>query len=322
MPRNNTSEDDEELYDDEYYDDESVIEEEEKKSKSKSKSKKSKDSKDEKKDTKDKKKEEKWKEITRMKIEVDFWKTDLHGKEIGIRQKDQQRAKSRQFSKDMDIYGSVKIDGEDEGHVGFRAEEWENYNLEAGNFPRLIVRYFSESDRWVASIEQDNIKTLALSLGYERSTLVFDVFLAGNRNVFTLEKVERGTGSMDRVFIPLVLEKEGKEVDYFVFQEKRFTIGSDWKLYRANDKDKTLVDFDSKKFNIGGKVEIKIFDPVLVKNKVFRTVVILFAALIKFWGEAKDRMDDAFKKYRKGEIPFKPDSHELDMLENPRSRAR
>lgn len=278
------------------------------------------ETKDKKEEKKDKKKKEKWQKILRKRIEVDFWKTDLHGKKIGIRQKDQQRAKSRQFSKDMNIFGSVKIDKEDSGHIGYRTGEWEDHDPKEGDLPRLVIRYFSETDRWRASIEQNNIKGLILSIGYSRGTPVFDIFIAGNTNIYSLEKIERGTGSMDKVVVPLILEKDGKDLDYFVFEEKRFTMGSDWKCYRANAKKKELAEFDSKKFNIGGKVIIDIYDPDLAENKIFINTLVLFGALIKFWDEVTDKMKDFAEDYIKGEIKFTPDRHELELMENPRGR--
>src|SRR6056297_2557519 len=41
------------------------------------------------------------------KIDVDIWKTKLHAATIGIRQKDQYRAQSRQFTKNMEIIGDI-----------------------------------------------------------------------------------------------------------------------------------------------------------------------------------------------------------------------
>ncbi len=278
---------------------------------------KSDDKKDEK---KDKKKEEKWEKITRLRIEVDFWKTGLHGKKVGIRQKDQQMAKSRQFSKDMNIFGEVKVGGETSGHIGFRALEWETEDMEKGELPRLIIRYFSETDRWKASIEQNNVKAVMLSMGYERGTPVFDLFHQGNKNIFTLEKIERGSGSMDRVMVPLILKKDSKKVDYFVIAEKRFTMGSDWKVYRANQEKKDLAEFDSKKFNVGGKVIIDIYDPELAKNKTFINSMILFGALIKFWDDVVDKLKKFSKMLRKDEVPFNPDRHELELMANPRGK--
>jgi hypothetical protein len=42
-------------------------------------------------------------------IEVDLWKTKLHAATIGIRQKDQYRAQSRQFTANMDVIGDVEF---------------------------------------------------------------------------------------------------------------------------------------------------------------------------------------------------------------------
>ena len=98
------------------------------------------------------------------------------------------------------------------------------------------------------------------------------------------------------------------------------TLGSDWKVYRPTDEKKTLAAFDSKKFNIGGKVDIDIYDPDLVKNRIFVNTLILFGALLKHIDKVRDNLEDQYKKYMKKEIPFKPDRMELQMMENPRSR--
>ncbi|MHA1267505.1 MAG: hypothetical protein ACTSRS_19880 [Candidatus Helarchaeota archaeon] len=267
------------------------------------------------------KKKEKWEKITRLRIEVDFWRTDLHGKEIGIRQKDQQRAKSRQFSKDMDLYGEVKINKEKAGNIGYRTTEWED-DLSKGQLKRLVIRYFSEKERWLASIEEDTIRGLTLSVSYQRPIPAFRVFHQGNKNVFTFQRIARGTGSMDRAVIPLLLDEDEKKVDFFIFDEKRFTIGSDWKVYRPNEPDKILAEFDSKKFNIGGKVIIDIYDPELAKNKIFVNTMILFGAVLKFWDPLNDYLEDITKKYLKNEISYTPNRFELELLENPRAIKR
>ncbi|MGI9386688.1 MAG: hypothetical protein ACR2OX_04600, partial [Methyloligellaceae bacterium] len=58
---------------------------------------------------------------------VDLWVTDLHGVEIGIYQHSRHRAKSRQFTKDMDIFGEVKEDGERAALLAFREGLWEKH---------------------------------------------------------------------------------------------------------------------------------------------------------------------------------------------------
>jgi hypothetical protein len=267
-------------------------------------------------------KKKKLKKKIRKKIIVDFWKTDLHGEEIGIRQKEQQRAKSRQFSKDMDLYGAVEIDGDDAGNIGYRTNEWEEKDLADGELRRLVIRYFTEATNWIASIEEDSIASLRRSIAHEEELPVFNIFLRGDQNIYKLERVEREYGQMDKVIVQLILEEDSKIVDFFMFDEKRFTIGSDWKVYRPNDDKRILAEFNSKKFNIGGKVEIKIYDPELAENKNFVNTLILFAALIKFWDNANDDLKNSFKEIIENDIVFQPNRFELDLLKNPRRYVR
>ncbi|MFX1294561.1 MAG: hypothetical protein ACFFD2_06885 [Promethearchaeota archaeon] len=260
--------------------------------------------------------------ITIKRIELDFWRTDLHGKEIGIHQKAQQRAKSRQFSKDMDLYGAVKIGKEDAGNIGFRTTEWEKDAVANGQLKRLIIRYFSVSENWVASLEEDTINGLMRSVAHKEELPVFNLFHRGNPNIFTLERVEREFGQMARAVVSLILEKNGKTVEFFMFDEKRATLGSDWKVYRPNKKKPLLAELDSKKFNIGGKLIITVYDPVLAENKIFIHTLILFGALLKFWNEVNHDLKEAFKKFNKEGFIFQPNRAELDLLKNPRRYTR
>ncbi len=295
-----------------------------KKKKSEDEEKKSEDAevkaKEKEKEKKEEKKKEKWKKITRRQITVDFWRTSLHGEKIGVRQKDQQRAKSRQFSKDMELYGEIRFGKEESGHIGFRSTEWLESDISKGQIPRLVVRFFDDNDRWVASIEENTIQGLMLSLAYNEPMPVFNIFIKGVSNVYTMMRIEEGMS--DRMVVPLILEKDGNTVDFFIFNRKQFTMGDDWEIYRPSEKKKILADLDSKKLDIGGKVEINIYDPELVKNKIFVNTLIMFASIIKFWGEVKDTLKDVYKKYKDEAFDFKPSRHELDLLQNPRRYAR
>ena len=58
-------------------------------------------------------------------IVVDLWKTGAHGIEIGLKQDEQHRAKSRQFSKGTDIIGEYK-EGDKKGYVTYRTGPWDD----------------------------------------------------------------------------------------------------------------------------------------------------------------------------------------------------
>ncbi|MFX1294441.1 MAG: hypothetical protein ACFFD2_06250 [Promethearchaeota archaeon] len=281
--------------------------------------------KSEKQDKKEKKKEEEEKEkkekkldkLTKRRILVNFWRTSLHGEKIGIRQKDQQRAKSRHFSKDMEIFGEVRFEDKKAGVIGFRTKEWMGFNLENGKLPRLVIRYFNENGNWEGSIEQDTIQGLMLSTAYKEDIPIFRIFISGNRHIFTMQKLEKSAGS-DEVILPIILEKAGKKMVCVAFDRRRLTMGTDWRVFLLSDHDRTIADLDSKKLDIGGKTYINIYDPTLIENKTFVNSLILFTALIKFWDQVKKSLKEAYKKYRKNEFEFKPSHNEIELLENPR----
>ena len=102
--------------------------------------------------------------VTYKKITVDFWATDWHGEEIGIRQAEQHRAKSRQFSKDMEIYGAILENGNKIGFVGWRKEAWESgideepeeiqgevLGPSKAQIGRLIIKSFTNESNWTGT---------------------------------------------------------------------------------------------------------------------------------------------------------------------------
>src|SRR5690349_9643708 len=56
---------------------------------------------------------------------VDIWITNLNRTEFGIYKRTRNRAKSRQFTSDMDIFAEVIEGGERTGLIGYREDLWE-----------------------------------------------------------------------------------------------------------------------------------------------------------------------------------------------------
>ena len=55
---------------------------------------------------------------------VDVWLTDLNSTEFGIYKRSRNRARTRQFTSDMDIYAEVIEDGKRTGLIGYRKDLW------------------------------------------------------------------------------------------------------------------------------------------------------------------------------------------------------
>ena len=120
-----------------------------KKSKSKSKSKKAPKS--------DANAEQKWHRFL-----VDVWITDLNATEFGIFRRQRNRAKSRQFTQDMDIFAEVQDEGERTGLLGYREDVWQNAE---GMDKRLVFKLFSDKLGWKATMDLMLGRSLAQTLG-------------------------------------------------------------------------------------------------------------------------------------------------------------
>ncbi len=92
-----------------------------------------------------KKKEER---VVYSHIDVDLWRTKLHREEWGIRLEAQRAQKDRQWTRDMDMIGEIKKDGETYGFLGQREKLWKAKDpLER----RFVMKMFSKGGYWRGS---------------------------------------------------------------------------------------------------------------------------------------------------------------------------
>ncbi|NHI94030.1 MAG: hypothetical protein EAX96_16190 [Candidatus Lokiarchaeota archaeon] len=247
-------------------------------------------------------------------INVDFWITALHGAEIGIRQQEQWQSKSRAFSKDMEIIGDFSINSQKMGFFAIREDEWKNND-------RLVIRLFKENDKsltWLSSIEECVSLSLAHSLGANEILPSYLVIQGKGKEMFPLEKVNTKLltqHKMGEVFV-FFLEKKKGLVDILEFKEKRFTIGCDYEV-NNHSTGEMIAFIDSKKFNIGGKVEIEIYDPTYAEIEEFINIIVVFAASLKYHDEINKKLESLMKEVKSGH-PIKVSHHEMELFRNPR----
>ena len=246
-------------------------------------------------------------------IEVDFRITGLHGDEIGIRQQEQWQSKSRAFSKDMEIFGEFKYNGEKEGFFGIRQNEWEKNS-------RLIIKLFKETEKslsWVSSIEERNALSIAKSLGANEILPSFIVIHGKGTQMFPIEKVNTKLvtqGKMGEVFVFFINAKKG--VNVLEFKEKRLTIGCDYEVNNHSTGEKVAF-IDSKKFNVGGKVDIEIYNPEFAANDEFITIITAFATTLKYHDDINKKIEYLMKLVKEGST-LKVSHNEMELYKNPR----
>ncbi len=245
------------------------------------------------------------------KIVVDIWKTGLHKAELGIKKKEEYRAKSKKFTKDMDIFGKVTVDKEDYGFVAYRENLWKNKNIYE---KKLDVRLFTETMDWLGTIEENFAKSIVLSLVNEEPSHSFLVTLRGSRIVYQIESIRSKFMSGDLFYLPYI--DENNQLRGLLLKSKRMTIGSDWEVKDLLN-DKKIVEVDGKVIDIGGRWEIK---GKKLKDNELINILVLFSATLKFYDELKERTEKVLEDLKKKKKWFKLDKSELTLFYNPRLR--
>ena len=242
------------------------------------------------------------------KIAVDLWRTDLHAKEIGIKKQEEYMAKSRQFTRDMDIIGEIKENGKENGTIGARIREDRH---------RCVVKAFTGSFRWLGTIEESVSRGISQSLSADRIFPAFTLIIDDYDYLLEIEKIRGGLGFRETFHFGLILEN-GQMVSFSI-EEKKLGIGDDWAI--KNPANEEIASIDGKKLDIGGEWEISYFNEAMAENSAFVTSLILFSASRRFHGEIEKRIETYREQLRKGE-PIKLQNEELDLLRNPRSMKK
>ncbi len=242
---------------------------------------------------------------------VDFWRTDLHGEEIGIRQKEVLMAKSRQFTRDMDLYGSIKLGSENVGYIGYRKGAWESDLGES----RLVVKAFTTSFSWIGSIEELVGRSVARSIGVEQPMPAFAAVLSDDKLIHYVEKVYRGPVKTE-TFILFSVDEESGLFQTVKLVGKRVSMGADFDVFYGAEENK-VGKVDSKLLNIGGRVDVKLSEE-LAENKRLANLLVLFAATLKFHDDVESKTKKLVEALKKKELTLKLQSEELGLMVNPR----
>ena len=250
-------------------------------------------------------------EFTR-KIVVDLWRTSAHGAEIGIKKNTQYRAKSRQFTKDTDIIGEIKEDGEDKGYVTYRDDPW---NAEIPD-KKLVVKYFTNSMNWKGSMEELIGRGVAQSISAEKGMPSFIINLANEEYLIPLERVQKRHSMNKDIYAVIIIDEKTDKAYPFSIEEDRLTLGSDWDVFDMR-KEK-IGHIDGSKFNIGGKYDIEVNEEAPTYHKRLVDVLILFSTSLKFREDVEKKLDKTIDLLKKSESEIKLSKEEAMLFMNPR----
>jgi hypothetical protein len=243
-------------------------------------------------------------------FKVSVWITNFNSVEFGLYKKSRNRAKSRQFSSDMDIIAEVTEGGERTGLLGYRADLWKN---NTGMDKRLVLKLFTENVNWRATMDLMVGRGLQLTFGaHGLPVTCFSLNTGDHDNMVYLERSAHKWPFMPEDFSFFLLE--GGRPAFYRLRRDFIDFGGDYKLYDQHDN---LVGYlDGAVFTIGGRWKGRVrkehADPRLMM------VLKLFCGMLIFNGEARRHMRQLYKDVRSGKLIPKLEKQEADLYMNPR----
>ncbi len=246
-----------------------------------------------------------WAEFT-----VDVWITNLNSVEFGIYKHSRNRAKSRQFTSDMDIFAEVIEDGERTGLLGYREDLW---SKNAGMNKRLVMKLFNETLNWRATMDLMIGRSLQLTLGARG--LPVTVFSVNANDTDNMVYVERSANKW-----PLAPEHfsffllEGGKPVFYRLRRDFIDLGGDYTLY--DHRNEAVGRVDGKVFSIGGKWYGRVHPDHA--NPRLLTVLKLFCGMLIFNPDCRRHMRRLARDVRSGTYEPKLEKQETDLYMNPR----
>jgi hypothetical protein len=241
---------------------------------------------------------------------VDVWITNFNFTEFGIYKRSRNRAKSRQFTSDMDIFAEIIENGERTGLIGYREELWEKAQ---GMEKRLVFKLFNETVNWRATMDLMLGRSLQQTIGARGlPVMTYSINTADDNYIVYLERSANKWPFMPEHFSFFIIDSSGKP-EFYRLKRDFINLGGDYSLIDQHGK--TVGYLDGKVFSIGGKWKGKIREGA---DKRLMSVMKLFGAMMIFNGDCRRHMKRLHKDVLSGKVKPDLDRQEADLYMNPR----
>ncbi|MEL6288482.1 MAG: hypothetical protein AAFQ42_06610 [Pseudomonadota bacterium] len=243
-------------------------------------------------------------------FEVALWVTNLNPTEIGIYQHARNRAKSRQFTKDMDIFSEVKENGERTCLMAYRKELWEEND---GMDRRLVIKHFTAELNWRGTLDLLLGRSVQLTHGAGGFPVpAYSINVTGHDQLVQVERSAYKWPGQPESFSFFVLRD--KKPCFYRLRRNWISIGDDYSLY--DEHDRRVGKLNGRVINIGGKW--KCWVEKEHSCKVLLTVLQLFCAMLRFNDDCRHHIQDLVSEMHGGDVVPKLGHHEADLYMNPR----
>jgi hypothetical protein len=243
---------------------------------------------------------------------LDVWITDFNRIEFGFFKRSRNRAKSRQFTTDMDIIAEVIEDGKSTGLLGYRKELWK---ARSGLEKRLVFKLFSDSLVWHATMDMMLARSLSQTVGARGLPVTsFSINTNDDDYIIYLDRSANKWPFQPENFGFMLLDDAGKP-EFFRFRRRLVTVTGDYGLYDARGREIGML--DGTLLSIGGSWRGRVAASHGNAKKLL-AVMKLFCGVIIFNRQAKAHVRSTYAAMRDGRLQPSLDRQEADLYLNPR----
>jgi hypothetical protein len=243
-------------------------------------------------------------------FQIDVWVTNFNSVEFGIYQNTKNKAKSRQFTSDMDIIAEVTENGERTGLLGYREDLW---GKNTGMDKRLVFKLFGEKLNWHATMDFMVARSLQLTIGARGLPVTaFSLNTGDHHQMVYLERSAHKWPLSPEDFSFFLIE-DGL-AQFYRLRRDIFALGKDYTLYDQTGR--VVGVLDGKLMSLGGKWQGAILKDV--SDKRLKMVLKLFCAMLIFNNGARRHVKSLYNQVRAGKLVPKIEKQEADLYMNPR----
>ncbi len=241
---------------------------------------------------------------------VDVWLWDLNPTEFGIFKRSRNRARSRQFTKDMDIFAEVIEEGERKALIGYRKELWKSRDDAE---KRLVFKMFSDKLNWRATMDLMLARSVQQTIGAR--LLPVTTYSVNNANEDQVVYIERSANKwplMPENFSFFLL-KNGR-LEFFRIRQDFIRFGDDYTVY--NGRNEKIGTLDGAFFSISGKWRGRLREEYA--DVPLLNVLQMFCAMLIFNDRCRHHIKQVARHVMKGSLDPKIEKQERDLYMNPR----
>lgn len=241
---------------------------------------------------------------------VDLWFTDLNPTEVGIFRKSRQRAKSRQFTADADVFGEVQLGGERRFLLSYRKALWQEAT---GMDKRLVIKLFTPSMGWRGTLDFMLARSLELSHGAGGFPVTaFSINLDGHDQLIQVIRSPRKWPGCPESFSFFILT-DGVPA-FYRLRRNWIAIGDDYTIYDQTGA--KIGAIDGKLISLGGKWHVTVRDDHA--GGPVNLVLQMFCGMLRFNAGCQDHVSSLIRDLRKGRLVPQLQAQEFDLYMNPR----